>query len=216
MENHSVKFVHCTPDGDKLIADIARVSNPGNRDADASRLIRYLIKHNHWSPFQMASMCLEVTTTRDVGRQVLRHLSAIGFQEFSGRYAEYDMLLKTRQCRFQHPTNRQLSRLPETAEEHAIAAEWDAYVKHKAEQDERDYKFWLERGVAKEVARTVLPEGLVPTVMYLHFSVRTWLHYIKERTAEGVQAEHRFIAQGCQLMLEGEFPNTAAAFFGAE
>jgi len=214
MENHSVKFVHSTPDGDKLIADIARVSNPGNRDADASRLIRYLITHNHWSPFQMASMCLEVTTTRDVGRQVLRHLSAIGFQEFSGRYAEYEMLLRTRQCRFQHPTNRQLSRLPETAEEHAIAAEWDAYVKSKAEQDERDYKFWLGRGVAKEVARTVLPEGLVPTVMYLHFSVRTWLHYIKERTAEGVQAEHRFIAEACRDELENHFPNTSEAFFG--
>lgn len=214
MENHSVKFVHSTPDGDKLIADIARVSNPGNRDADASRLIRYLIKHNHWSPFQMASMCLEVTTTRDVGRQVLRHLSAIGFQEFSGRYAEYEMLLRTRQCRFQHPTNRQLSRLPETPEEHAIAAEWDAYVEKKAIDDEHDYKYWLSKGVAKEVARTVLPEGLVPTVMYLHFSVRTWLHYIKERTAEGVQAEHRFIAEGCKMLLESEFPNTSAAFFG--
>lgn len=214
MENHSVKFIHGTPDGDKLIADIARVSNPGNRDADATRLIRYLIRHNHWSPFQMASMCLEVTTTRDVGRQVLRHLSAIGFQEFSGRYAEYEMLLRTRQCRFQHPTNRQLSRLPETDEERQTAAEWDAYVARKAEQDEKDYKYWLGRGVAKEVARTVLPEGLVPTVMYLHFSVRTWLHYIKERTEEGVQAEHRWIAQGCQDELENHFPNTAAAFFG--
>lgn len=216
MQNHSVKFVHSTPDGDKLIADIARVSNPGNRGADASRLIRYLIKHNHWSPFQMASMCLEVTTTRDVGRQVLRHLSAIGFQEFSGRYAEYEMLLRTRECRFQHPTNRQLSRLPETDEEREIAAEWDAYVARKAEQDEADYKYWLSKGVAKEVARTVLPEGLVPTVMYLHFSIRTWLHYIKERTAEGVQAEHRFIAEGCKLMLEGEYPDTYAAFFGSE
>ena len=104
--------------------------------------------------------------------------------------------------------------MPETAEEHAIAAEWDAYVKSKAEQDERDYKFWLGRGVAKEVARTVLPEGLVPTVMYLHFSVRTWLHYIKERTAEGVQAEHRFIAEACRDELENHFPNTSEAFFG--
>lgn len=214
MKNHSVNFVHCTPNGDKMIADIARVSNPGNRDASATRLIRYLIDHNHWSPFQMASMCLEVTTTRDVGRQVLRHLSAIGFQEFSGRYAEYGELLDYRECRFQHPTNRQLSRLPETEEEHAVARAWDEYIKLKAASDEADYKMWLQRGVAKEVARTILPEGLVPTTMYLHFSIRTWLHYIKERTAEGVQAEHRFIAQGCKLMLEGEFPDTAAAFFG--
>lgn len=214
MENHSIAFTHCTPDGDKLIADIARVSNPGNRGASATRLIRYLIQHNHWSPFQMASMCLEVTTTRDVGRQVLRHLSAIGFQEFSGRYAEYEVLLKTRQCRFQHPTNRQLSRLPETEEELQTARDWDAYVAEKAARDEEDYKHWLIRGVAKEVARTVLPEGLVPTVMYLHFSVRTWLHYIKERTAEGVQAEHRSIAQLCRGELEKHFPNTAEAFFG--
>jgi thymidylate synthase (FAD) len=216
MQNHSVLFKHCTPDGDRLIADIARVSNPANRDAPADRLIRYLIRHNHWSPFQMASMCLEVTTTRDVGRQILRHLSAIGYQEFSGRYAEYGELLTTRECRFQHPTNRQLSRLPETDEERQTAAEWNAYVADKAARDEADYKQWLSRGVAKEVARTILPEGLVPTVMYLHFSIRTWLHYIKERTSEGVQAEHRFIAQCCQTQLEDKFPNTSYAFFHEE
>lgn len=214
MKNHSVLFTHCTPDGDKLIADIARVSNPGNRDASATRLIRYLIEHNHWSPFQMASMCLEVTTTRDVGRQVLRHLSAIGFQEFSGRYAEYGELLTTRQCRFQHPTNRQLSRLPETEEEHAVARAWDEYIALKAASDEADYKMWLQRGVAKEVARTILPEGLVPTTMYLHFSVRTWLHYIKERIEVGVQAEHRHIAEQCGRQLVEHFPDTAQAFFG--
>lgn len=214
MKNHSVVFTHCTPNGDKLIADIARVSNPGNRDASATRLIRYLIDHNHWSPFQMASMCLEVTTTRDVGRQVLRHLSAIGFQEFSGRYAEYATLLDYRECRFQHPTNRQLSRLPETDEERAVAAAWDEYIKLKAASDEADYKMWLSRGVAKEVARTILPEGLVPSTLYLHFSVRTWLHYIKERTAEGVQAEHRWIANLCLTHLLEHFPDTAAAFFG--
>lgn len=213
MENHSIKFVHCTPDGDKLIADIARVSNPGNRDAPSQRLIRYLIDHNHWSPFQMASMCIEVTTTRDVGRQILRHLSAIGYQEFSGRYAEYGELLTTRECRFQHPTNRQLSRPPETPEEHDTVREWNDYIKLKAERDEADYKRWLSRGVAKEVARTILPEGLVPTVLYLHFSIRTWLHYIKERTAEGVQKEHRYIAQLCADQLFEHFPNTAAAFF---
>ena len=146
--------------------------------------------------------------SRDRARQSALHRLDRGSPEAEA------MTLRTRQCRFQHPTNRQLSRLPETAEEHAIAAEWDAYVKSKAEQDERDYKFWLGRGVAKEVARTVLPEGLVPTVMYLHFSVRTWLHYIKERTAEGVQAEHRFIAEACRDELENHFPNTSEAFFG--
>lgn len=214
MKNHSATFTHCTPNGDKLIADIARVSNPGNRDASATRLIRYLIDHNHWSPFQMASMCVEVTTTRDVGRQILRHLSAIGFQEFSGRYAEYATLLDYRECRFQHPTNRQLSRLPETDEERLIAREWDEYIKIKAAADEADYKMWLSRGVAKEVARTILPEGLVPSTLYLHFSVRTWLHYIKERTEIGVQAEHRSVAEQCAKLLVEHFPDTSAAFFG--
>jgi len=216
MKNHSVDFTHCTPNGDKMIGDIARVSNPGNRDASATRLIRYLIDHNHWSPFQMASMCLEVTTTRDVGRQVLRHLSAIGFQEFSGRYAEYEQLLDYRECRFKHPTNRQLSRLPETEQELEIAAAWNEYIKVKAAADSADYKMWLDRGVAKEVARTILPEGLVPTSLYLHFSIRTWLHYIKERTEEGVQAEHRYIANLCKLHLLEHFPDTASAFFGEQ
>jgi thymidylate synthase (FAD) len=214
MKNHSVEFKHCTPEGDKMIVDIARVSNPDNRDADPARLIRYLINHNHWSPFQMSSMCLEVTTTRDVGRQILRHLSAIGYQEFSGRYAEYGELLTTRECRFQHPTNRQLSVLPESDEQIMIAREWDEFIATKAAEDEHDYKYWLGKGVAKEVARTILPEGLVPTTMYLHFSIRTWLHYIKERTEEGVQAEHRFIAQQCQALLGEHFPATCLAFFG--
>lgn len=213
MENHSIMFIHSTPNGDKLIADIARVSNPGNRDAPADRLIRYLINHNHWSPFQMASMCIEVRTTRDVGRQILRHLSAVGYQEFSGRYAEYDMLNTTRECRFQHPTNRQLSRMAETDAEHDTVRDWNAYIEKRAKQDQEDYKYWLNRGVAKEVARTILPEGLVLTVMYLHFSIRTWLHYIRERTAEGVQAEHRYIAALCQQELEKHFPNTYEAFF---
>lgn len=208
-------FKHCTPDGDNLIAEIARVSNPRNEKntETAPRLIRYLIDHNHWSPFQMASMAIEVNTTRDIGRQILRHLSAIGYQEFSGRYAEYGEVIPYRECRFQHPTNRQLSREPQTDEEIEIAAEWDNFIQLKAEKDEWDYKYWLERGVAKEQARAILPEGLTPTRIYMHYSIRTWMHYIHERTQEGVQKEHRIIADACKDILKEHFPMTASAFW---
>lgn len=208
-------FKHCTPDGDNLIAEIARVSNPANEKnkETAPRLIRYLIDHNHWSPFQMASMAIEVTTTRDIGRQILRHLSAIGYQEFSGRYAAYGELNDFRECRFQHPTNRQLSREAETDEERETVRQWNAYIELKAAMDEKDYKHWLSLGVAKECARAILPEGLVGTRMYLHFSIRTWLHYIAERTQPGVQKEHRIIAGNCQMILCEHFPQTYEAFF---
>lgn len=214
---NTATFKHCTPEGDKLIAEIARVSNPANEknEATAPRLIRYLIEHNHWSPFQMCSMAIEVNSTRDIGRQILRHLSAIGYQEFSGRYAEYGEVLDYRECRFQHPTNRQLSREPETDEERQIAAEWDEYIRTKAASSENEYRYWLGRDVAKEQARAILPEGLVPTRMYLHFSIRTWLHYIHERTQEGVQKEHRLIAGACQMILCEHFPMTYEAFFGS-
>lgn len=216
-EINRAEFKHCTPDGDKLIAEIARVSNPANEknEETAPRLIRFLIENNHWSPFQMASMAIEVHTTRDIGRQILRHLSAIGYQEFSGRYAEYGEVLGYRECRFQHPTNRQASVMPETDEQREIARKWDAYIKVKAARDEADYKYWLSQGVAKEQARAILPEGLVPTRMFLHFSIRTWLHYIDERTKDGVQKEHRLIAGGCQQILCEHFPMTYEAFFGS-
>lgn len=210
---HVATFKHATPDADKLIAEIARVSNPANEknEETAPRLISYLIAHNHWSPFQMASMCIDVTTTRPIGRQILRHLSAIGYQEFSGRYAAYGELNRELECRFQHPTNRQLSRPAETDEEREIAAEWDHYIKEKAIRDETDYQYWLGRGVAKEQARGILPEGLVPTRLYLHFSIRTWIHYIEERVKPGVQSEHRHIAQQCERIFVEQLPTVAAA-----
>lgn len=213
---NTAEFKHCTPDGDKIIAEIARVSNPANEknEETAPRLIAYLIRNNHWSPFQMASMAIEIETTRDIGRQVLRHLSAIGYQEFSGRYAEYGEVLAYRECRFKHPTNRQLTRDAETEEERQTVLDWNAYIARKAKQDEDDYRYWLGRGVGKECARAILPEGLVPTRMYLHFSIRTWLHYIDERVKPGVQKEHRIIAEKCLDVLREHFPMTAEAFFG--
>lgn len=213
MNLHKAELKHCTPDADKLIAEIARVSNPANQGnhETAPRLIRYLIAHRHWSPFQMASMCIDVTTTRPIGRQILRHLSAIGYQEFSGRYAAYGELNRELQCRFQDPKNRQASRLPTTEEEREIAEEWDHFIREKAARDEADYQYWLAKGVAKEQARGILPEGLVPTKLYLHFSIRTWIHYIQDRTDHGVQREHRWIAYQCRNIFAEQFPQVAAA-----
>ncbi len=212
MKGHSAKYVHHTPDGDQMIAEIARVSNPnGPRKNTDPQLIRYLIQHNHWSPFQMASLCIDLHTTRPIGRQVLRHLSAIGYQEYSGRYAASQPLNDFLDCRFQHPTNRQMSRPPETEEEKAIAEEWDRYIVNRAISDQVDYEYWLGKGIAKEQARGILPEGLVPTDLYAHFSVRTWIHYIQERTKPGVQAEHRHIAMECEKILIEKFPMVAKA-----
>lgn len=213
MTLHRAKLKHATPDGDKLIAEMARVSNPANEknEATAPRLIRFLIEKGHWSPFQMASMCIDVDTTRPIGRQILRHLSAIGYQEFSGRYAEYGELHRELQCRFQDTKNRQNSFLPRTDAERDIAQAWDDYVREKAERDEADYRYWLGQGIAKEQARGILPEGLVPSRLYLHFSVRTWIHYIQDRTAAGVQREHRWIAMQCANIFAETFPQVAAA-----
>lgn len=212
MKLHTATLTHSTPNGDQLIADIARVSNTsGEKKSTDPQLIGYLIRNNHWSPFQMATMCVDVTTTRPIGRQILRHLSAVGYQEFSGRYAAYGELNRELECRFQHPTNRQLSRPAVTEEEQNIAAEWDHYIQAKAARDEADYAYWLERGVAKEQVRGILPEGLVPTRLYLHFSIRTWIHYIRERTAPGVQREHRWIALQCERILLDEYPMVGEA-----
>lgn len=213
LKLHTATLKHVTPEADKLIAEIARVSNPANEknEETAPRLISYLIRNNHWSPFQMASMCIDITTTRPIGRQILRHLSAIGYQEFSGRYAEYGELNRELEARFQHPTNRQLSRPAVTPEEIEIAAEWDRYIAARAERDESEYKYWLGQGIAKEQARGILPEGLVPTRLYLHFSIRTWIHYIEERRKAGVQREHRWLAAQCESIFAMEMPQVAAA-----
>jgi thymidylate synthase (FAD) len=212
MKGHSAKYVHSTPNGDQMIAEIARVSNPnGPRKNTDPELIRFLLKNNHWSPFQMASLCIDLHTTRPIGRQVLRHLSAIGYQEYSGRYATYDQLNDFLDCRFQHPTNRQMSRPPETEEERQTAREWDAFIVGKAKSSQDEAAYWLGRGVAKEQVRGVLPEGLVPTDLYAHFSIRTWIHYIEERTKPGVQLEHQHIAMECEEILIEKFPMVAEA-----
>lgn len=207
-----VKLIHATPDGDQLIGFLARVSNDKAQPTDpSSKLIRYLILHNHWSPFQMASACIEINTTRDIGRQILRHQSAIGFQEFSGRYAAYDRLEEDRECRFQDVRNRQNS-LDATEGQSKIVDAWKRMVALVSMKGMLNYNWALEKGIAKEQARAILPEGLVPTKMYFHGSIRTWLHYLNERMKPGVQKEHREIAHMCYDILEPIFPDTFKAF----
>lgn len=198
-----------TPNGDKMIAELARVSSPENQHnhETAPRLIRYLIDHRHWSPFEMASMCVEIVTTRDIGRQILRHRS-FSFQEFSGRYAAYEHLHTDRELRGQDPRNRQNSVIYDTEiREHAeLIGGWRELVGNIARCCKEAYDAVLHDGGAKECARAILPEGLVPTTMYMTGTVRSWIHYIKERTETGVQREHRVLAMQIRKLLAEEFP----------
>lgn len=188
-----------------LVAYTARVSNPANQmnTETAPRLLAYLARNAHWSPFEMAHMTLEITTTRDIARQILRHRS-FSFQEFSQRYAEVvasDYI--HRQCRLQHPTNRQASLEGASADNIA----WFT----GAQEDMQDtaialYDEAIARGIAKEQARVFLPEGLTQSVMYMAGSARSWIHYIQLRTEAGTQKEHREIAEMCKRELLTHFP----------
>lgn len=196
---------------DEIIAYTARVSNPSNQHnhETAPRLLRYLAKHEHWSPFEMASLCLEINTTRDIARQILRHRS-FSFQEFSQRYAEVRVTeFEYRECRLQHPTNRQAS--IESGNQNLIEWWMDAQdaVQSTAEQFYLDA---LEKGIAKEQARALLPEGLTPSRMYMHGTVRSWMHYIKVRTHESTQKEHRMIAEECKKCLLEIYPSLREFF----
>lgn len=191
-----------------LVAYAARVSNPANQanTETAPRLLAYLAQNAHWSPFEMTHMTLEIVTTRDIARQILRHRS-FAFQEFSQRYAEVvaaDYI--NRQCRLQHPTNRQASL--EGASDDNIA--WF----NAAQDDMQDtaiafYDEAIARGIAKEQARVFLPEGLTKSTMYMAGSIRSWIHYIQLRTEAGTQKEHREIAEMCKVELLKHFPELA-------
>ena len=208
--NDKVKLVWATPNGDSLIAYMARVSNPDNQGNQASAgLIRYLIEHKHWSPFEMASMCVEVNTTRDIGRQILRHRS-LSFQEFSGRYQSFDKLppVELRQCRMQDTKNRQNS-LEDAPE--GVARWWDETQQGVHSAASAAYRQALEAGIAKEQARALLPEGLTPSRMYITGTLRSWIHYIDLRTDASTQKEHRQIAEACKVLVAEQFPGVAAA-----
>ncbi|WP_288959795.1 FAD-dependent thymidylate synthase [uncultured Sulfitobacter sp.] len=212
LANASLEWV--TPEGDDLIAKMARVSNPENQDNKKSypRLIKYLMMNGHWSPFEMVSMCVEIETTRDIGRQILRHVS-FRFQEFSGRYAAYDDLHADRECRLQDETNRQSSIMldPDNPDHAEMYDKWTLRCRAAEAQAQRDYRQSLNDGVAKECARALLPEGMVPTTMYMTGTIRSWIHYLQARTYAGAQREHQLVALKVQNIFSRLFPMTYAA-----
>lgn len=199
-----VSLVWATPEAEQKIAYMARVSNPSNQDNQetAGKLISYLIKHKHWSPFEMVNVCMEIETTRDIARQILRHRS-FSFQEFSQRYAKaLDMELS--ETRLQDPKNRQNSIEVDNL---TLDYAWFNLQNKVAETAENAYNEALELGIAKEVARKVLPEGLTMSRMYMNGSLRSWIHYVDIRTGPETQKEHREIAQQCKAILKELFPN---------
>ena len=188
----------------ELIAFCARVSNPSNQtNTDTSeKLLRYLIKNKHWSPFEMVSICLEIETTRDIARQILRHRS-FSFQEFSQRYAIADLGFKIREARLQDTANRQNSIETDNV---GLSLNWETqqdYVLHAAT---KAYRWAIENGIAKEQARAVLPEGITVSRMYMNGTLRSWLHYIELRSANGTQKEHREVAVECAKVISKIFP----------
>ena len=200
-------------DAQELIAYCARVSNPANQfNTDTSeRLIRYLIKHQHWSPLEMVSACMEIVTTRDIARQILRHRS-FSFQEFSQRYAdptaELDEAFVLREARFQDTKNRQNSVDLDMADEaqKLLAYEWERAQKRVLYAVKKEYKWAIDNGIAKEQARAVLPEGLTVSRMYMNGTLRSWIHYIELRASNGTQKEHMDIARACAQAITAIFP----------
>lgn len=188
-----------------LIAYVARVSNPGNQHntETAPKLVKYLAKHQHWSPFEMCHMVLEINTTRDIARQILRHRS-FSFQEFSQRYAAVnDLGFETREARLQDPKNRQASLTTDDRELHDVWQEQQTAVLIAAK---KAYDWALVNGIAKEQARAVLPEGLTHSRLYMSGSVRSWIHYCQLRCDMATQKEHREVAEQCKEILLQEFP----------
>ena len=193
----------------ELVAFCARVSNPANQtNTDTSeKLIRYLIKHRHWSPLEMVSACLEIETTRDIARQILRHRS-FSFQEFSQRYAVADLGWELKETRLQDTKNRQnsiaISGL--TLKEQNLMEQWKIKQEQLIQDAEYAYDWAITNGIAKEQARAVLPEGLTVSRLYMQGTLRSWLHYIELRSGPETQKEHRQVAQACAVALESIFP----------
>jgi len=197
----------------ELVAYCARVSNPSNQlNLESSeKLIKYLVKHQHWSPLEMVSACLEITTTRDIARQILRHRS-FSFQEFSQRYADptKELAFVLRDARLQDVSNRQNSvdlNLGVT-EQRQLAYQWENMQKRVIEVSKEAYTWAVEHGIAKEQARAVLPEGLTESRLYMNGTLRSWIHYIQLRAANGTQKEHIEIAKVCATVIAEIFPLT--------
>jgi thymidylate synthase (FAD) len=193
-------------DAQELVAFCARVSNPSNQfnTETSEKLIKYLVKHKHWSPLEMVSACLEIETTRDIARQILRHRS-FSFQEFSQRYADptKDLNFVLREARLQDTKNRQNSIETDNP---ALEAFWQNYQKDVIEKAKAAYEWAIENGIAKEQARAVLPEGLTVSRLYMNGTLRSWLHFIDVRSDASTQKEHREVAQACAKVIAEVFP----------
>ena len=193
-------------DAQELIAYCARVSNPSNQlnSETSEKLIQYLVKHAHWSPLEMVSACCEITTTRDIARQILRHRS-FSFQEFSQRYADptKDLNFVTREARLQDPKNRQNS---VEVEDQLLQNEWYRAQQRVIYAAKREYEWAIANGIAKEQARAVLPEGLIESRLYMNGTLRSWIHFIELRSGNGTQKEHQLIALACAKAIAAIFP----------
>ena len=193
-------------DAQELIAYCARVSNPANQfNMDtADKLIRYLVKHKHWSPLEMVSACLEIETTRDIARQILRHRS-FSFQEFSQRYADptKDLNFVIREARLQDTKNRQNS---VTTDDHELMAEWNRRQHQVINLVKENYAWAIENGIAKEQARAILPEGNTVSRLYMNGTLRSWIHFIDLRSGNGTQLEHMEVARECARVIAEIFP----------
>ncbi len=193
-------------DAQELIAFCARVSNPSNQFnmETAEKLIRYLVKHKHWSPLEMVSACLEIETTRDIARQILRHRS-FSFQEFSQRYADptKDLDFVIRDARLQDTKNRQNSVVTDDRE---LIAEWDRRQQAVIDLVKENYAWAIEHGIAKEQARAILPEGNTVSRLYMNGTLRSWVHFIELRSGNGTQREHMEVARECAKVIAEIFP----------
>ena len=202
---------HLIPDIQDLVAYCARVSNPDNQlnTETSDKLLRYLIRHRHWSPFEMVSACLEIETTRDIARQILRHRS-FSFQEFSQRYADptQELSFIVRDARLQDTSNRQNSIELDFAnpDHRELAVNWREKQQKVIRAAKAAYEWAVETGIAKEQARAVLPEGLTVSRLYINGTLRSWIHYCELRSANGTQLEHMDIAKACAEVIAKVFP----------
>lgn len=196
---------------EQFIAYCARVSNPANQDnPETDKLLSYMIKNQHWSPFEMVNVVMEIETTRDIARQILRHRS-FSFQEFSQRYAEVTEMHTPREARLQDTKNRQNSI---EIDDEELQGLWDDIQLNLLLDAEEAYKWAIENGIAKEQARVVLPEGLTMSRMYMNGTLRSWMHYVELRCGNGTQKEHREIAEECKKILVEQFPFLKTTRFG--
>jgi thymidylate synthase (FAD) len=191
------------------VAYTARVSNPANQNntGTSEKLVRYSINNQHWSPLEMVSVCLEIETTRDIARQILRHRS-FSFQEFSQRYAVADLGWDYKEARLQDTKNRQNSIGLDASDEEQrkISIEWEHAQRRVVFAVQKEYEWAIKNGIAKEQARAVLPEGITISRMYMNGTLRSWVHYIQLRSANGTQKEHRDVAMACASAIEPIFP----------